>query len=81
MTSRELSISLATSRLVMNAIKTNLYAEDHPEIAKRYADEARWYIDWLTNNGAKVAFLAVGDQILEVSINGTVLVTDGHLAQ
>lgn len=54
MTKHEAQVAYASSTLLMDAVKSNQYADRYPIKAAKAAESAEFYATWLNANGRKV---------------------------
>lgn len=81
MTAFEAKIDQAKRQMLLNAIKSNQYANDFPDRADKCASDAKWYAGWLQKTGVSVDLDTDGNKISRVTINGKLLVDGGCLVR
>ena len=81
MTNFEATISHAVRQMVLEAIKSNQYAADFPARAEECARDARFYAEWLRQNGRKVELILSGIRVDSLSVDDEVLVVDGCITR
>lgn len=81
MTNFEADIAFATRQIVLEAIKSNQYADRFPNRAEEATKDVMTYAGWLTRNGVQAEVTTNGKTVSRVSVGGKVLVENGTLAQ
>ena len=81
MTSFEASIARAKQQMCLEAIKSNQYAREFPNLATECAQNAATYAGWLTRNGVQVELTTDGKRVTRVTVDGKALVEVGVLVR